>query len=117
MMNELEELQEQVRSLLGAAFPKFAITFEAIEDDPFHVGVNVFGVERDLVKWVEERVLDLGTKLCENTEFLLTPLVRDLDTTQRFYPQFLSPWQRSECLPLDDLYLDEVFLPADFTLK
>jgi hypothetical protein len=89
----IEELKVRVRGLLAAAFPWVTIQFEKISDDPFHVGVGVFGVERQLVKWVEERILDIDAKICADTEFALTPLVRDEATTQKYYPDLMSAWK------------------------
>jgi hypothetical protein len=79
--------------MLNAAFPAVTIRFERISDDPFHIGVAVYGVEASAVKWVKDRILDIDEKLCADTEFAITPLVRDEATTERFYPEFLSPWK------------------------
>jgi hypothetical protein len=78
--------------VLSASFPFVTIQIERVEDDPLDLGVSVFGVEKNAVKWVKNKILDLDEELCSNTEFVITPLVRDRETTRKYYPQFLSPW-------------------------
>lgn len=41
---------------------------------------------------MKDIILDLDEELCSGTKFVITPLVRDKETTRKFYPQFLSPW-------------------------
>lgn len=89
----IDELKNFVGTMLNAAFPKVTIQFERIGDDPFHLGVSVYGVEANAVKWVKDRILDIDEKLCADTDFAITPLVRDEATTEKFYPQFVSPWK------------------------
>src|SRR5581483_691237 len=76
-----------------AAFPRVTVQFEQIEDDPFHIGVGVYGVEAPAVKWVEEKILDIDIQICSDTEFALTPLVRDEATTNQYYPQYAFAWK------------------------
>jgi hypothetical protein len=87
------DLQNYVRTMLNAAFPTATIQFDRISEDPFHIGVSVYGVEANAVKWVKEKILDIDEKLCADSEFAITPLVRDEATTEKFYPQFASPWK------------------------
>jgi hypothetical protein len=89
----LDELKQYVRTMLNAAFPKVTIQFERIGDDPFHIGVAVYGVEANAVKWVKGKILDIDEKLCADTEFAITPLVRDEATTEKYYPELVSPWK------------------------
>jgi len=91
----IEELKTYVRTMLNAAFPTVTIQFEQIGDDPLHIGVAVYGVESLAVKWVKSKILDIDEKLCTDTEFAITPLVRDEATTDKFYPQFASTWKAS----------------------
>ena len=89
----IDELKNYVRTMLNAAFPTVTIQFEHVGDDPLHIGVSVYGVEASSVKWVKERILEIDEKLCADGDFALTPLVRDEATTEKFYPQFSSPWK------------------------
>ncbi len=88
----IEELKTCVRTVLSASFPTVTIHIDRIAEDPLDLGVSVFGVDKNAVKWVKDMILDLDEDLCANTEFVLTPLVRDSEITRKFYPQFLSPW-------------------------
>jgi hypothetical protein len=89
----IDELKEYVRTMLNAAFPTVTIRFEKIGDDPFHIGVGVYGVESQAVRWVKDKILDIDEKLCANTDFAITPLVRDEATTEKHYPELMSPWK------------------------
>ncbi len=82
--------------MLNGAFPTVTIQFERIGDDPFHVGVAVYGVESNAIKWVKDKILDIDEKICANSEFAITPLVRDEATTEKFYPEFASAWKASD---------------------
>lgn len=81
--------------MLLAAFPTVTIQFERVGDDPLHLGVAVYGVESKETKSVKNRILDMDEKLCANSDFALTPLVRDEATTGKYYPEMVSPWNTS----------------------
>ena len=59
-----------------------------------HVGgtgfleVSVYRVPPTEVRAVKDLILELDTQLCVGTEKAVTPLVRDIETTNRYYPQF-----------------------------
>ena len=89
----IEELKTFVRTMLNAAFPTVTIQFERIGDNPCHIGVAVYGVESNATKWVKDKILDIDEKLCTDTDFVITPLVRDEETTEKYYPNFISPWK------------------------
>src|ERR1035441_9669781 len=89
----IDELKTYVRTMLNAAFPTVTIQFELVGDDPFHLGVAVYGVDQIATKWVKDKILDIDEKLCANSDFAITPLVRDEATTEKYYPEFMSPWK------------------------
>ena len=64
----IDELKNYVLTMLNAAFPTVTIQFECIGDDPFHIGVSVYGVESRAIKWVKDKILDIDEKLCADTE-------------------------------------------------
>jgi len=88
----VEELKQCVRAALATAFPSYTVQIAAVAENPGDLAVSVFGVDRDAVHWVKDKILDLDEELCVGTKFALTPLVRDLTTTRKFYPQHISPW-------------------------
>ena|ERR1022692_521653 len=89
----IDELKICVRTMLNTAFPTVTIRFERVGDAPFHLGVAVYGVESKATKWVKDKILDIDEKLCANTDFAITPLVRDEATTAKYYPEFVSAWK------------------------
>ena len=116
---KIGEIKNCIKLVLNAEFPAVTVRFESVCDDEFHIGVSVYGVEAAVVKKVKERILDLDEDLCSGTEFAITPLVRDLDTTAKYYPDYLFPWTsvQSSCaiyseadvLVVSDLKLDMNF--------
>jgi len=88
----IEELKMHVRVVLTASLPSVTIQIAPLSENDGDLGVSIFGVERRAVRWVKDIILDLDAELCSGTQFALTPLVRDLETTRKFYPQFLTPW-------------------------
>jgi hypothetical protein len=90
----IDELKTYVRTMLNAAFPTVTIQFELVGDDPFHLGVAVYGVESIATKWVKDKILDIDEKLCANSAFAITPLVRDEATTEKYYPELVAPWKQ-----------------------
>lgn len=94
-MITLPELQSEVRQSLYS-FVDCVVNFETVEDDPRMVGVGVYGVKKGLVNAVENKILDLDSKLCATGEFTLIPLVQDQETTELYYPQFSKGWQPTE---------------------
>ena len=88
----IEELKKHVRAVLCAAFPAHNIQIAQLGENSGDLGISVFGVERNAVRWVKDTILSLDAELCAHTEFALTPLVRDVEVTRKYYPQFLSAW-------------------------
>lgn len=115
-----EELKDCVRAALTSAMPKYAIQIEELDGQAGDLGVAVFDVEPEMVKWVRETILDLDAELCIATEFALTPLVRDVETTRKFYPQFMTPWtievdrgQSAQCESIPAAAPDSLLVIAD----
>ena len=80
-----EELKDKVRGSVSKESPDVTVLFEELFDDKNHLGVCVYGVEKENVATVTDLVLDLDWDLCAGTGFALTPLVRDVETTKTFY--------------------------------
>jgi hypothetical protein len=53
------------------------------------LGVSVFGVESSQVKAVRNLILAYDLKFCAGRGMALTPLVRSLETTRKFYPALM----------------------------
>jgi hypothetical protein len=106
----IEELKSHVRFMLSAALPFATVQIEPVGDDPRDLVVSVFGVAPNAVKWARDLILDVDEAFCSNTAFVITPLVRDKETTRKFYPQFLSPWTAR--VDLGELYQPKLLVES-----
>jgi len=87
-----ESLLTAVLAGLRARLSRYKIVFEAIEDDEGAIGVGVFNVETDRVRWVRQAIHELDGQLLVGTEFCLIPMVRDQAVTREFYPEHAEAW-------------------------
>ena len=113
----IDDLKKHVGTMLTAAFPTVTIHFDRIGDDPFHIGVSVYGVDANAVKWVKSKILEIDEKLCANTDFAITPLVRDVATTEKYYPQFVSPWKSVAVFVPNSGSMDAECMQIDLSLN
>lgn len=88
-----EKIQAKVRSALAVSFPNSTLVFDANPGGFNDIGVGVYGVSREDVRQVEDMILDLDWELCAGNGCVLTPRVRDMETTRRFYPHLLPRWK------------------------
>src|SRR5690349_16179993 len=103
---QTEEMKRELKAILTASFPLYSVVFEHAGEDVDLIGVGVYGVKKEFINWVEERIIDLDEKLCSDTGLMLVPLVRDEETTEKFYPQFIKPW--TQRVSFAGLHLREV---------
>jgi hypothetical protein len=90
-MRSVDEIKTAVRDVLAGTFPQCLVQFEPAGDDPTLIGVGVYGVDKQLVGWVETKIMEVGDRLLGNSDLVLIPLVRDEETTARYYPHLLPP--------------------------
>jgi hypothetical protein len=89
-----ETLKLQVKAILTETFPGYHIQLDQLSENPGDLGVSVYGVVPQVMRRVKDKILDLDEEFCTNTTYCLVPLVRNLETTQRYYPQYLSSAQK-----------------------
>lgn len=66
------------------------VLFSNFSAEGSHVTVSVFGVPKSKVRELRELLLDLDNLFCAGKGLALTPLIRDIETTERFYPQYAA---------------------------
>jgi hypothetical protein len=88
-MKERENIENAVRERFSARFPALHPHFATSQDDESVIGVSVFGVDPSEVRAVRDFILDLDAELAVGEGFVLTPMVRNLEVTRKFYPQHL----------------------------
>lgn len=85
----IEQLKTRVSVAIRAVTPNAVIQISPLSENDGDLGVSVFAVEHGNVRTVKDIILNLDGELCVGTEFSLTPMVRDMATTRKHYPQFL----------------------------
>jgi hypothetical protein len=85
---DISELKAHVSHKIQTAFPTAHVRISQLSEDPGDLGVSVFNVAKDQVRAAKDLILDLDEELCLKQNWALIPMVRDVETTVRFYPQF-----------------------------
>ncbi len=67
----------------------FPFTVESSPDDPFTIYIRVFGVPDGQITSIENIIIDLENRLPNDTNFMLLPMVKNLKTTQEYYPEHM----------------------------
>jgi len=91
------EIQNKLRTIFVRAFQRYTIHIEAIPDEPELIGIAIYNVESDQVKWVRERIYDINDELYPESEIGFIPLVRDKITTKEYYPEYVESWSETNC--------------------
>jgi len=85
----IEEIKLKITSTIKESFPKVVVVISTF-DCPSDVIVSVFSVEPNDVRAVKDLILNLDAEVCTISEFCITPLVRNMEITEKYYPQYLS---------------------------
>lgn len=93
----LEHFKGLVTNRFKERFPRFKTHLECLEGDSQHLGLSVFGVEKGMLSEVQELILDIDCELGISNGFVVTPLVKSLEVTLKYYPDFL-PTQAVDAL-------------------
>ncbi len=91
MRNE-QQLRDSVLTSVRRVFPYYPVRIEELGDNEPGFSVGVFDVPKEDVKQVEEFIFDLDDKLCEGTNTVILPIVRNRQVTEAYYPNLLTLW-------------------------
>ena len=94
-MTTRQEIWTMVLRALNHSFPTCVVRRESAGEDSALIGVGVYGVSPQLIEAVERRIAHLDQTLCVGSDYALIPLVRDIETTKRFYPEHCSAWREA----------------------
>jgi hypothetical protein len=85
----IDTIKVQAQSILQSKFPGFIVRLEHIEDDDAIIGIGVFRVPEKMVGLVENTVNELEETLCRGANVSLVAMVRDEETTAKYYSHLL----------------------------
>jgi len=82
-------IQEAIRKELTALFPSFPVTVFDSPDDRRILCVRVFAVPVNMVREVKASIRRIERNLIYNEEYILLPMVKNLEVTRQYYPEYL----------------------------
>ena len=83
---------DAVKADLMCRLDRYTIAWETIPGEPYLIGVGVFGVPREESGWVRQVIAETEERFLPDGELGLIPLIRDLKTTTKHYPQHMRTW-------------------------
>ena len=90
------ELAALIRRTVADICPCAVVEIVADRDAAKDLSVNIYSVPRELVRTVKDAVLELNLTAFDPGLFIVTPIVRDEETTRKFYP-----WRCTSAEPAD----------------
>ena len=89
-------------------FPEYKIQLNSLEGDVRHLGLSVFGVEKHKFSDVQDLILDIDCEFGVGNGFAVTPLVKSLEVTQKYYPEFLPAQAIAGLEKLEEIESDTI---------
>ena len=90
-MNSTANLLEAVKTAFAGKYPHYPVTVCESADDRFVLCVRVFAVPADQVRAVKAVIQQIERDLVADGQYLLLPMVKNLDVTREHYPEYLPP--------------------------
>jgi len=90
-MIDYDKMTSKLASALEMVFPDYPVEIKPDYEDEFIISVNLFAVPSEILKEVKDRVYSLCDSLLEGTGYLAGIVVRDIERTRQYYPEFLPP--------------------------
>lgn len=106
-MIDYDEMTNKLASTLEMVFPDYPVEIKPDYDDEFIISVNVFAVPAAVLEEVKDRVYSLCDSLLEGTGYLAGIVVRNIERTRQYYPEFLPP---PHPVALAQLWTQEILL-------
>lgn len=121
MDNQIQAVSENVTSALTLKYRGYVVNCEQIIDDPGMIEVAVFDVPSSEIKSIESYISKLENEICHSGKYcepgsiFLIPMVRDIDTTKKYYSQHCkqSTIEMPEVAHFLASHLDDPFLLDD----
>ena len=82
-------IQEAIRKELTALFPSFPVTVFESPDDRRILCVRVFAVPVNMAPEIKAAIRRIERNLIHGGEYILLPMVKNLEVTRQYYPEYL----------------------------
>jgi hypothetical protein len=90
-MIDYDKMTKTLVSTLAMVFPDFPAEVKPDYEDELIISVNLFAVPSEALNEVKHKVYSLCDSLLEGTGYLAGIVVRDIERTRLYYPEFLPP--------------------------
>lgn len=84
------KIDELIIAVIGKEFPFFPVTVEESPEDDRCLWVRLFAVPPEEVRRVKDFIHDLQDRFAPNMGTILLPMVKNVSTTSKYYPEFLQ---------------------------
>lgn len=99
-MKMIEEIRQLVAAGVTRVFPGYPVAIHESPEDSATLWVQVFGVPSDTVRAVKNAIHVLQQELPADADVLLLPMVKNLEITRQYYPQYLPPEAEPVAVPV-----------------
>jgi hypothetical protein len=84
-------MQDLIDKIIYSIHVKFGYKalIQPSADDAQTLCVRVFGVPKKCISEVENLIFDIQDRLVESSDFMLLPMVKSLEVTKEYYPEYL----------------------------
>lgn len=88
-MKSQQETQAIILEAITKVFREYPATVEQSAEDQNVFCVRVYAVPENVVDEVEDLILDLQERISTDAEYILLPMVKNLEVTKEYYPEYL----------------------------
>lgn len=88
-MVQTSDITEMIRTKLKEAGHDYPTEVSFSADDEKTLCINIFSVPESKVIRMEDMIFDIQDELGIESEYLLLPMVRDIETTRKHYAQYI----------------------------
>jgi len=90
------EMIDTLQKTAQSRFPEYPVQVRPSMDEAETLCVYVFCVDPKRVDVVDDAIFALQEKLCPGEEYLFLPMIKTLEVTRQYYPEFLGKIRLSE---------------------
>jgi hypothetical protein len=88
-MNTIEDITNAVRDTIRRAFSAYPVDIQTSPEEETTLWVQVFAVRAEDVRAVKDMILQLQDEVIDaECGILLLPMVKNIEVTKKYYPQF-----------------------------
>jgi hypothetical protein len=103
-MNNLESVKDGLREALKKRFPAYPVVIQTAPDGDDTLWVRVFCVASEHADEIRQIIQDAEARLPGEYFVMLLPMIKSMETTKKYYPEFLPSEMIENCASLFGAY-------------